>query len=252
VLVVRIAHPPAPPRRRLGRAKPKDADPSAAPEPVPMTTLTVVTPDSLGEEPAATAWLQEIRKDDDAIDAAMRAALAFVNRAVHAHRAAVGDPAVADITAESALAVRIGFGDGEALADGQYAEAIEVPASERRRRRVEALRPTERVAGVLAGREHVAACELLILRARADLDAGRTREAALQLRGGVESMLAERAAFTAEGQQPDLEAVATGRESVAAAADAALLSEPDAEQAEAVTETLRVAERVLRRERAAR
>jgi hypothetical protein len=217
-----------------------------------MTTLTVVTPESLGEEAAASSWLQAIRNDDDEIDASLRSALAFVNRAVHAHRAAVGDPAVADITAEAALAVRIGFGDGEALVDGRYAEAVEIPASERRRRRVEALRPTERVAGVLAGREHVAACELLILRARADLDAGRTREAALQLRGGVESMLAERASFAAEGQRSDLEAVEAAREAVTAAAKSALVGEPDAASTQAVTEALAIAERVLRRERASR
>ncbi len=252
VLVVRIANPPAPQRRRLRRTKPKDSDPAAAPDPVPMTVLTVITPDSLGDNAAATAWLGAIRDEDEAIDAAIAAALELVNRAIHAHRAAVGDPGIPDVVAEAALAIRIGFGDGDALADGRYSSAVEVPASDRRRRRVEALRPTERVAGVLAGREQVAACELLLLRARADLDAGRTREAALQLRPAVEAMLAERATFMADGQDKDFEALTAGAPAVEGAASAALTSEPSAEHVEAASAALAIAERVLRRERASR
>jgi hypothetical protein len=217
-----------------------------------MTALTVVTPEALGDEAAANAWLTRIRADDEAIDAAMTAALEFVNRAVHAHRAAVGDPGIPDVAVDSALAVRIGFGKGDELADGLYAEAIEVPTSDRRSRRVEALRPTERVASVLAGREDVSACELLLLRARADLDAGRVREAALQLRGGVEAMLADRATFVATGQDADLAALEKARSVVDAASATALTGDPTAEQIEAATQALRLAERVLRRERASR
>ena len=44
---------------------------------------------------------------------------------------------------------------------------------------------------MLGGRERVDVCETLLLRARADLDAGREREAALQLRVGLEALLAE-------------------------------------------------------------
>ncbi len=252
MLVVRIVHPPAVPRRRLGRAKPKDSDPTAAADPVPMTTLTVVVPEPFADERAGAAWLAEIRDDDEAIDAEIDAAIAFINRAVHAHRAAVGDPGIPDVVAASALAVRLGFGEGVELSEGRYAEAIEVPASERRRRRAEALRPTERVAGVLAGRESVAACELLLLRARADLDAGRAREAALQLRSGVEAMLADREAFTAPGQEGDLAALEEGRAAVDAGATAALADAPNDKQLEAAAQSLGIAERVLRRERASR
>ena len=45
-----------------------------------------------------------------------------------------------------------------------------MPRAERRRR-AEVLRPQERVAEVLGGRDAVAACELLLIRARLDLDA---------------------------------------------------------------------------------
>ena len=44
---------------------------------------------------------------------------------------------------------------------------------------------------MLGGRERIDACETLLLRARADLDAGRDREAALQLRVGLEALLVE-------------------------------------------------------------
>ena len=44
---------------------------------------------------------------------------------------------------------------------------------------------------MLGGRERVDACETLLLRARADLDGGREREAALQLRVGLEALLVE-------------------------------------------------------------
>jgi hypothetical protein len=108
------------------------------------------------------------------------------------------------------------------------------------------------VASVLAGREQVAACELLLLRARTDVDAGRDREAALQLRTAVAALLAERSSFTAGGQEPDIEALKASQEAVNAAGEAALVGEPSVEQAETVTKALGIAERVLRRERAAR
>jgi hypothetical protein len=229
--------------------KPKDADPDATTPPVPMTTLTVITPEDVGD---TEAWLGRVRADDEAIDAMIAAALELVNGAIHAHRAAVGDPSIPDVAAEAALAVRIGFGAGEDLADGRFTEAVEIPASERRLRRTEAQRPTERVAGVLAGREDVAACELLLLRARSDVDAGRVREATLQIRTAVATLLAERETFDAAGQEADLETLAASQEAVNAAGEAALAGQPPPEAVEAAAEALKVAERVLRRQRASR
>ena len=51
--------------------------------------------------------------------------------------------------------------------------------------------PDERFAALLGGREAALACEELVLRARADADAGRDREAALQARIALESLLSE-------------------------------------------------------------
>ena len=112
------------------------------------------------------------------------------------------------------------------------------------------LRPQERVAGVLGGRDTVAACEVLVLRARSDLDAGRGREAALQLRVGLEALLAEREVLAAPGQDEDLAVLAERRSITGQAANEALGGElGDGRMAE-VTETLRLCERVLRRRRA--
>ena len=65
--------------------------------------------------------------------------------------------------------------------------------------------PEERFAALLGGREQVLACEELVLRARADLDAGREREAALQARVALESLLAEMPEIPGE-RRPALEA----------------------------------------------
>ena len=209
----------------------------------------MVRPDPLGGEPGAERWLGELRDDPDAMAEEVRDAVVFVNGALHAHRAAVLDPDLADVTAPHALAVRIGFGSGDELADGRFTRAFEVPRSARRRRG-EVLRPQERVAGVLGGRETVAACELLVLRARSDLDAGRGREAALQLRVGLEALLAEREVLAAPGQDEDLAALGERRSITGQAANEALGGElGDGRMAE-VTETLRLCERVLRRRRA--
>jgi hypothetical protein len=249
VLVVRVADAPPQPRRRLGRPKPKDAEPGAEGPAVPRTTLTAIRPEALGEREAAEAWLGGLRDDREALAEEVAIGVELINRAVHAHRAATLDPAIADVTAGNALAVRVGYGSGEDLAEGRFTEAIEVPHAERRRR-AELLRPQERVAEVLGGKASVATCELLLIRARADLDAGRLREAALQLRVGLEALLADREALAAPDQDQDFAALDERRAMTGEAANEALAAELSDERAAEVTETLRIAERVLRRKRA--
>lgn len=214
-----------------------------------MTTLTAVHPDELGNEADALAWLDRLRDDDDALDAEIDDALVLINRAVHAHRAATLDTQIADVGPGSALAVRVGFGDGDSLADGRYTAAIEIPYSQRRRR-ADVLRPQERVAEVLGGRAGVAACELLVIRARADLDAGRLREAALQLRIALPAMLAEQEALEAPDQADDFAALEERRAVTGDAASEALADELSEARVAELTETLRLCERVLRRKRA--
>jgi len=248
VLVVRVGGAPPPPRRRIGRQRPRDSNPGAEAT-VPLTSLTVIRPDDLGDPERARAWLAKVRGDQAVIDAEIEGALRLVNLAVHAHRAATLDPAIADVAGHAALALRIGFGTGDQLAEGEFEEAFDVPIGERRRR-AEVLRPQERVADVLGGRDTVAACELLLIRARADLDAGRSREAALQLRGALDAMAAEQETLDAPDQAADFAALAERRDGASAAAAEATRGALSEERLAAVTETLRIAERVLRRKRA--
>jgi hypothetical protein len=205
----------APERHWLKDRRPREVD-AAPPEPVPTSRVTVVHPDPFPSPEAAAAWLGELRRDTGARDAELERALAVLNRALRAQRAAAADPYVADVSAERALVVRIGYGRGEAVADGRFGEAFELPRAGARRVKRSMEAPEERFAAILGGHETPLAAEELVLRARADLDAGRSREAALQARVAIEALLAETGEDSLEEQ----------REMVIAAARAALADEP--------------------------
>ncbi len=114
-------------------------------------------------------------------------------------------------------------------------------------RREAALRPQERLAAILGGRDVALACEELALRARLDFDAGRTREAALQLRIAVECALAELAPWgDHERLRLRLEELKEERISVAIAANSALVGGLDEETAEEVARLLLLLEAALR------
>jgi hypothetical protein len=228
-------------RRRARRAEPAEDSPE-----VPLTRLTVV-PAKPSEPEAASRELLEVSGDREAAEARVTEGLRAVNAVVRAHRVATRDPYDHEIGREAVLVARVGYGTGDGLADGRWEEAVEVAPPGRRRRRAEALRPQERVAAVLAGREPIDACEMLLLRARADLDQGRPREAALQLRAGLEALLAELPAGAGSDQADDLAALQERLESAAAAAAEALSGELSAERTVEVAETLGICERVLRR-----
>ncbi|HEY8637977.1 MAG TPA: hypothetical protein VIL64_01955 [Solirubrobacteraceae bacterium] len=185
VLVLRTLG--APERRRLKARRSRTAEPQPDPAPVPTTRATVVDASPLADESAADRWL-----DDVDGDLAMAEAVAVLNRVLHAHRVASADPAPRDVSREQALVARVGYGAGEEVADGRWSRALEVPEPrEPRQRRTAALRPQERLAALLGGRDVAMACEELVLRARTDLDGGRPREAALTLRVALEAALAE-------------------------------------------------------------
>jgi hypothetical protein len=112
------------------------------------------------------------------------------------------------------------------------------------------MRPQQRVAAVLGGREDLDACETLLLRARADLDAGRDREAALQLRVGLEALLVElHDALDDPGHTEDMATLEGRRREVGDLANAALQGDLDAAQLESLQEIQALCERVLRRRR---
>jgi hypothetical protein len=180
----------APERHWLRDRRPQEVD-QAPPEPVPTSRATVVRPEPFPTAEAASAWLDELRRDAEAREAELERALEVLNRALRAQRAAAADPYVADVSAGRALVVRMGYGRGEAVADGRFGEAFELPREGPRRVRRSMEAPEERFAAILGGHETPLAAEELVLRARADLDAGRGREAALQARVALEALAAE-------------------------------------------------------------
>jgi hypothetical protein len=253
VLVLQtLAAPPRPSRRRR---KPRDAEAAPAPPAVPVARATAIRAfDPFDGPEEAAAWLAGATADDDAIDAAVGTGIALLNEALHAQALAVADPLPAAVSAERAVTVRLGYGSGEETAEGAFSVAREVDlratGSSRRRQREESLRPQERVAALLRGRERTDLCEALLLRARADLDAGRRREAALQLRIGVEALLFELPeALDDEGHRRDIAALEERRRTVDGAAERALRADLADEAENSVREALELAERILRRRR---
>ena len=247
------APPPARRRRRARRA-----EPDASPSPLPLTRVTAVrafAPFAGDEE--ASRWLEEVVEAEDTSDTLVAEGIALLNRALHAQAIAAAEPHESALTPERAIAVRIGYGSGEEVADNHYREAREVDlgagGGSRRQRREEALRPQERVASVLGGREQLDACETLLLRARADLDAGRLREAALQLRVGLEALLAElRGALADPGHEEDVGTLDGRRGEAGEAANVALRGDLGAEDSRRVRELLEICERIIRRRRVLR
>lgn len=170
---------------RRGRAA--DAPSQPAPTPVVTSRATLVDTAEPLDGHAAQRWLREADLNALAADA-----LARLNRVLHAHRVASADPSAREVAIGQALVARVGYGDGERVADGRWDRATELPRrTGRRGERPAALRAQERLAALLTAQDPVLACEELTLRARSDVDAGRWREAALQLRVALDATLGE-------------------------------------------------------------
>jgi hypothetical protein len=254
VLVVATRGAPPPARRR--RRRPRGVEGDAEARELPLTRVTAVRAfDPFEADEEAARWLDEATEADDTVDVLVEEAISLLNGALHAQRAAAADPYAHELLPERATIVRIGYGSGEEVADGRFAAAREVDLRSGgvRRRRADDLRPQERVAAVLGGREPVDACETLLLRARVDLDAGRWREAALQLRVALEALLVElRGAVSDPGHDEDMAVLEERRREAGDAANAALRGELDAEAERRVRELIELSERVLRRRRVLR
>jgi hypothetical protein len=252
VLVTETVGAPAPPGRR--RRRPQASEAGAQPDALPMARVTAVRAfQPFDDEEAAASWLEDALSAEEGIELVAEEGIDLLNRALHAQAAASADPRGHDLAAEAAVAVRIGYGSGEEVAAGRFAKAFEVDlrqTASRTRRKADALHPQERVAAVLGGREQLDACETMLLRARADLDASRMREAALQLRVGLEALLAELpGALTDPGHEEDMAELQARRHEAGAAANQALRGDLSAEQEPSVRELVEVCERVLRRRR---
>ncbi|HEY2334996.1 MAG TPA: hypothetical protein VGH58_08320 [Solirubrobacterales bacterium] len=253
VLVLETLGAPAPGRRRRRRSR--IAEPGSSPATLPLARATAVRASEPFTSPEqASAWLEQASADEEAVDRLVAEAVDLLNRALHIHAVASGDPYAQALTPRRAVVVRLGFGSGEEVADGEFTAAREVDAQSgavsRRQQRAEELRPQERLAAVLGGRERFDACETLLLRARADLDGGREREAALQLRVGLEALLTElRGALSDPGHEEDMAALGSRRHEAGELANLALAGDLDPEQARQARELVETCERVLRRRR---
>jgi hypothetical protein len=181
VIVVGLGEAP----RRIGRRE--------QPGTVPVTRVTIIDASAVEDEQAAT-WLRDAEAGEPASLAQLLAS----------YRVASADAFAPDADPTRAVALRVGYGTGDEVAEGRWTamRELEVPERPQPRKRSKH-RPADRLAALLAGRDAVLACEELALRARADLDLGRSREAALQLEAALSAAIAELAGWVEHG---DLEA----------------------------------------------
>lgn len=232
----------APQRRLMGRKRPRGVTEGEV-EPVPTSRVTVIAAQPFASPLEAEAWLGALKRDRDALRDEARMAGAELNRMLRAHKAAAEDPWAVETSAGHALVVRVGYGEGELVAEGRYDDALELPKPDPQElakgRRGASLAPGERLAAILSGRDELLACEALVLRARADLEAHRPREAALQARIALEAVLAE-----VGPDDPELEA---SRAEIGDAANSALGGDPPEHLQSAVAHAVERMERALRR-----
>jgi hypothetical protein len=231
----------APERRRLGGRRPRSVS-AADPEPVPTSRATIARGAPFPSAEEAAEWLAGVDLDPE-----IAAAVVVLNRALHAHRVATADPYVTEVSAERALVARVGYGTGDEVIEGRFGDARVVPVGGRGRPRRSMEAPEERFAALLGGREEVLPAEELVLRARADLNAGRLAEAALQARVAIESLLASQLAAPDSG--PAGGSLASHRDSIAAAASAALSGEMPGGSAASLEEAVAAMEGALKRRR---
>jgi hypothetical protein len=227
----------APQRRLLGN-RPR----SASTEPAPVTTAraTLVAAAPFDSEDEAAAWLKRAGNED------VDDAIVVLNRVLHLQRTAAADAFVREVSRGQAIVARVGYGEGEEVAHGRWSAATMLPLPRApRTARAAALRPQERLAALLSGRDAALAAEELTLRARLDLDAGRAREAALQLRVALEAALAEMEPW--RDRLPDrLAELRDSRAAVGAAANSALQGGLDEAMTADVEQVLQRLEAALR------
>ena len=209
---------PAHERRLLRGRRSKKAEPERGAAPVGTTRATLIRGIPLASNEEGKAWIAGAKEH-------VADELRVLNDIVQAHRIAAANHAVRPVALEQATAVRVGFGRGEQVAEGRWTEAIEPPPEQLPiiQRPSAALRPQERLAALLGGRDAALAAEELTLRARSDLDGGRFREAALELRVALEAALAELVPWSEQRDLAErIEELREERGSVGAAANAAL------------------------------
>jgi hypothetical protein len=211
--------------------------------------VTVVAADGFADEPQARHWLDGACKDEQRREDEVEAALQSVNRAIHAQRLSAADPYVREVSSAQAREVRLGFGTGDELVEGHWQAAAVLPPLGGRLRRRQMLAPQQQLAGILSGRWPAYASEDLALRARLDLDHGRTLQAALQLRTTLDALEAEFRVHGAGDDDAQLVSLRDQTSLVRALAAEALRGELDEERRASLARALEETEQLLRRRR---
>lgn len=140
----------------------------------------------------AVSFLDGCRASEEEQRTLVTQCVDVINLAIRGYKSAARDPFAAEIEAADAREVRIGYGEPDELAKGGWTEAFNPPPPRApRMSRAERLAPHEVVANVVSGRLPLLAAEDLALRTMLDLEHGRPRAAALQLRACLELIVAE-------------------------------------------------------------
>jgi hypothetical protein len=194
-LLVEIVQAPAGTSRRRPVGV---AAPSQPPAEVSLVVATLVL--SAGRLPnvdAAASALKRWREDPQAQQSLLQRALAVLNTAARAYRAAAIDPYVVEVMELDPRAVRLGYGAPGEIGAGAWLDAfpVEVPEPAVDPRSAEQLRIGETVGAVLAGRAAIFEAEDLALRALLDLEHRRIRAAVAQARAAVEVLKEELGAW---------------------------------------------------------
>ena len=170
------------------------------------------------------------------------AAIKIIGKAMAAQRVASNDPFAED-SPPRPVAARVGTGSGEQVADGRWEDAAEIPPGPKQKKRRRPAPTDGRFAALLGGRSVVPACALLALRGRADLDAGREREAVLQIEAAV-TAAREDLGGTVKAER--MEAIAAHGAALAGAAAEARAGRPGPDSLAAATAALERLEAALR------
>ena len=220
-----------------------------------MVTVTLVRAhEPLGSESEAAAWVARL-DEDDFTQALLDEALDSLDRALAAEAAATSRPFAESPALEQIVGARIGYGDGDRLADGRFIDAFDIDArggtaSPRRERRGRT-RPVARIAAILGGKDEAMACEFLVPRVRADFDAGRIYTAALAIETAARATVVEMdAALDVPDHEADLDELERMLPGLTMVTDRALGDGRTWEGlADEIEGPLRLAERVIRRRR---
>jgi hypothetical protein len=212
-----------------------------------MMRATAIATEAFPDEAQAKSWLERCRAREDERERLVDQGLRVVNRAIHAHRLAAADPHVNEVWPGQAQVVRVGYGSGDELVAGHWTAAYALPRARRRSRRRELIEPQQELARIIGGRRRSYASEDLALRARLDLDQGRTAQAALQLEAALSALSAE----LEDGEEPDAptQALLERREQLRGIATEVIGQAPDDAHSETLSDALLELERVLRRRR---